>query len=98
MQFCKECGNILLPKKKKNALYCKVCNKEFPVGKEKDKLETYKKVKKSNAKKSNKRALKTAIVEGEDNGPSISEDERAAYEEYFEMNEMDFSGGGGGGQ
>ena len=94
MQFCKECGNMLLPKKKKNSLYCKVCDKEFAIGKEKEKLEEYKKTKKTNAKKKlNARAMKTAIVTEDAASPAISEEERDAYEEYFEMSEMDFSGG-----
>ena len=83
MEFCKICGNILLPKKKKSVLFCKVCEKEFPV-KDKAKLGRYKKAKKTKKITEKHKALKTAIVEESHTGPAITEDEREAYKELFE--------------
>ena len=88
--FCKECGNILLPKRKENVLYCKVCDKNFPLD-DPETIGQYKKREKINSKRTRnkKRVLKTAIVEESAKKPSISADERDAYEEYFEPAEMD---------
>ena len=91
MQFCKECGNMLLPKKKKNVLYCRVCEKDFPVGKAKSKISDYKKLKKSTQKKKEKeRALRTTIVTVDDKQPSISKDEREAFREMLSISDEGF--------
>ncbi|WP_457558262.1 hypothetical protein [Candidatus Harpocratesius sp.] len=82
--FCPDCGNILLPKRRTNTLYCRICNKEYPM---KDKMQQYKKVDRKGAaikKKEKKQILKTAIVEETKKKPSISEEERAAFEDLFE--------------
>jgi DNA-directed RNA polymerase subunit M/transcription elongation factor TFIIS len=90
MQFCNECGNILLPQKAKNTLYCKVCDKSFAV-KESEELKEYKKATKkkmSQRKKNKQRALRTAIVLEETKKPAISRDEREALEDLFEAPEI----------
>ncbi|RLI61807.1 MAG: hypothetical protein DRO88_12590 [Promethearchaeia archaeon] len=91
MEFCPECGNILLPKKRSQELYCKVCNKSFPLKeiKDKEKIKLYKsasqgKVKKSKVKEKLVRRT-TVIVEETHKSPSISQDEREAFGELFEM-------------
>lgn len=90
MEFCKECGNILLPKKKTNELFCRICNKSFSVeDKEKSKLEHYKKAsnKKNISKEEKKRALKTAIIEQTTRVKSMTEEDREAFGELLEMSE-----------
>ena len=91
MEFCKDCGNILLPKKRSEFLYCKVCDKNFPLKekKDKEKIKLYKsatqdKVKKTKVKK--KLALiSTAIIQDARKVPSMSQDEREAFGELLEM-------------
>jgi DNA-directed RNA polymerase subunit M/transcription elongation factor TFIIS len=76
MEFCEECGNMLLPKK--GTLFCRICKKEFKV--KQNVLDTYKVKKKTN--KGQRRQL-TQIIEDHDDEKIITEDDRAAYEEYF---------------
>ncbi len=89
MEFCKKCGNILLPKKKTDELFCRVCKESFPVGgKEKKMLEQYKKATASKREKEHerKRALKTAVVIATAaKNKSMTEDDREAYGELFEL-------------
>ncbi len=83
MKFCEDCGNILLPKKK--LLYCKVCDKTFPLKEKK----AYKSGSQDIGKKSKlkkKLALRTSvIIEDVRKTPSISQDERDAFGELLEM-------------
>jgi len=89
LEFCVTCGNILLPKKRTETLYCKVCDKTFPLKKDKDKIKHYKsavqdKFKKTKVKK--KLALvSAAIIQDVRKTPSISQDEREAFGELLEM-------------
>jgi DNA-directed RNA polymerase subunit M/transcription elongation factor TFIIS len=83
MQFCEECGNILLPLRKKNKLHCRVCDKDFSIGKEKEKLAQYKKVTKKVKKTHSRNRNKIVIVDARKK-PSISADERDAMEDLFE--------------
>ncbi len=88
MEFCPDCGNILLPKKRTKELFCRVCQKSFPLDETKDneKFEQYRKVKKNKAKIDEKRrALKTAVIEKSEKSKSMTEDEREAYGELLEM-------------
>ena len=39
MKFCPDCESILMPKKNKKELYCRVCDKTFSIKDEKEKLE-----------------------------------------------------------
>lgn len=90
MKFCPECGNILLPKKGSTELFCRTCNKiiKVDVKKEKEALEQYKRTKKSKGKETEKkRALKTAVIEEPVKVKSMTEDEREAYGELFELTE-----------
>ena len=43
MRFCPECDNILIPKSKK--LYCKACDKEYDLGKDKEDYKIIKTIK-----------------------------------------------------
>ncbi len=86
--FCQDCGNILLPKRRTNTLYCRICDKDYPMDKG---LNQYKKVERKTAsikEKNKKQILKTAIIEETKKGPSISEEERAAYEDLFEASDL----------
>lgn len=89
MEFCADCGNILLPKKQTNELFCRVCKTSIPIkGKEKVKLDHYKKAAatKKSKKAEKQRALRTAvIVEQDKRNKSMTEDEREAYGELLEM-------------
>jgi len=91
MEFCPDCANILLPKKRENQLFCKVCDKSFPLKakKDKEKIKHYKSVSKDVGKKSKvkkKLALRTSIIiEDVRKTPSISQDEREAFGELLEM-------------
>lgn len=88
MEFCPQCGNILLPKKRSNELYCRVCQESFPIDakKDKEKIEQYKKVKKNKHKLDEKRrALKTPVIEKSEKTKSMTEDEREAFGELLEM-------------
>ncbi|MHA1776541.1 MAG: hypothetical protein DRO88_03245 [Promethearchaeia archaeon] len=87
--FCPVCGNILLPKRRTQTLYCKICNKEYPMTEE---MKQYKKVERNKAsqkKKEKKQVLKTPIIEESEKKPSISEDERDAFEDLFEATNYD---------
>lgn len=90
MKFCETCGNVLLPKRNKSVLFCKVCNKDYPLESKKE-LELYKRKQPNKKKTSAKNALKTAIVTDADRSRQISEEDREAYEDLFAMSE-DFSG------
>ncbi|QEE15921.1 hypothetical protein DSAG12_01748 [Promethearchaeum syntrophicum] len=79
-----------MPKKRSDELFCKICQKSFPLKekKDKEKIKHYKSasdvVKKTKAKK--KLALKSStIIEEIRKAPSISQDEREAFGELFEM-------------
>ena len=87
MEFCKTCGNILLPKRKTNEILCKVCNKSFAMkGKEKKKLEQYKKVTvKKTVKEDKKRIYRTVVVVAKSKTKSMTEDEREAFGELLEL-------------
>jgi len=91
MEFCEACGNILLPKKRTETLYCKVCDKTFPLKlrKDKEKIKHYKSGaldKTKNTKVKKKLALvSAAIIEDIRKAPSISQDEREAFGELLEM-------------
>ena len=89
MEFCKHCMNILLPRKNHpNALFCRVCDKSFPIKgtKDKKKIEQYKKVTKTHPNiGEKKRALKTAIIETTEKVKSMTEDDREAYGELLEF-------------
>ena len=91
MKFCETCGNVLLPKRNKKILYCKVCDKEINIGSSKEDLEEYKRRGPNKKKSDTKKALKTAIVADEDGNKIISEEERDAYEDLFMLGE-DFGG------
>lgn len=87
--FCQDCGNILLPKRRTQTLYCRICNKEYPMDEE---YKQYKKVERKAAslkKKNKKQTLKTAIIEESHKKPSISEEDRAAFEDLFEASEYE---------
>ena len=83
MEFCEECGNILLPKN--GALYCRVCKKEFKA--KKAVIDSYK-IKKKITK--DKKSQMTLIIEDHNEEQTITEDDRKAYEEYF-VGEVDTS-------
>ncbi|MHA1584915.1 MAG: hypothetical protein ACTSVU_04785 [Promethearchaeota archaeon] len=86
MKFCPDCGNILLPKKRSHELFCRVCQKTFPMEKEDDSIKIYKKVKKINSKEhEKKRAFRTAVIVDTKKSKSMTEDEREAYGELLEM-------------
>ena len=91
MEFCEACGNILLPKKRTETLYCKVCDKSFPLKekKDKEKIKLYRSATKDTVKKTKvkkKLALISAsIIEDLRKAPSISQDEREAFGELLEM-------------
>ena len=84
--FCEECGSILLPKKGGETLFCRVCNKEYPIA-NKEHLSNYKSSNRtviSQKERLKKQKAKTAIIDKDTRTPSISEDDRDAYEDYFE--------------
>jgi len=89
MQFCNECGNILLPKKRQNLLFCKVCDKTFPLKKDKDKIKHYKSATQDSAKKTKVKKklalISTAIIQDARKVPSMTQDEREAFGELLEM-------------
>lgn len=91
MKFCEKCGNVLLPKKNKSVLFCKVCNKEISISDPKEDLTEYKRRNQNKKKIETKKALKTAIIRENENKELITEEERDAYEDLFEVSE-DFSG------
>jgi DNA-directed RNA polymerase subunit M/transcription elongation factor TFIIS len=87
MKFCETCGNVLLPKRNKKTLYCKVCDKELTAANSKHDLEEYKRRLPNKKKTDTKKALKTAIVADGDENKIISEEERDAYEDLFMLGE-----------
>jgi DNA-directed RNA polymerase subunit M/transcription elongation factor TFIIS len=93
MEFCEQCGTILLPRRNKNVLYCKVCDTEKAVDHKKGTMDDYKK-KKLSKKSKDQRANRTAIVENNDKKAAITNEEREAYEDFFEVDgEFDYEGG-----
>lgn len=91
-EFCPKCDSVLLPKKSKNVLICRVCNQEFPLeSKDKSKLSQYKVNK---AKKlRDKSQFKTAVVEDSNKKNAISQEDREAYEDFFEVDAEPQEGG-----
>lgn len=84
MEFCKNCSNILLPRKKLNDLYCRVCDKSFPVRKAiKSSSRIDRKIQQKRSQQLERtRALKTAVVtETTSKLKSMTEDEREAFGE-----------------
>jgi DNA-directed RNA polymerase subunit M/transcription elongation factor TFIIS len=80
MRFCPNCDNILIPKNKK--LYCKACDIEFEL----DKGENYKLVK--TIKHDEKEAAPIIVKEGL-KSERISDQDRKAFEEFFDLSEAD---------
>ena len=80
MRFCPNCDNILIPKNKK--LYCKACDIEFEL----DEGENYKLVK--TIKHDEKETAPIIVKEGL-RGERISDQDRKAYEEFFDLSEAD---------
>jgi len=85
MEFCKTCGNILLPKKRKETLYCKVCDKTFPLKEKKIYKSSAQNISKKTKVKKKLTLISTAIIEDVRKAPSISQDEREAFGELLEM-------------
>ncbi|MHA1195702.1 MAG: hypothetical protein ACTSRH_06925 [Promethearchaeota archaeon] len=81
MRFCPKCNNILIPRNKK--LYCKACDEEFDF---ENKSEDYKIVKtiKHDEKESAPIIIKEVVKTDR-----ISDRERKAFEEYFDLSEAD---------
>lgn len=84
VQFCPDCESILLPKRNSTDLFCRVCNKTFKA--EKDKAD-YKMKSQIDRDSKNRIRSKTAVVETGRHTQSISEDERRAFEDYFQDGE-----------
>jgi DNA-directed RNA polymerase subunit M/transcription elongation factor TFIIS len=82
-EFCSKCGNLLLPKRNKKVLFCKVCNEEFPLDHNKEALNKYK-GSKGSKKTKDQRAYRTAVITDTAKVTAIDETEREAYEDYFE--------------
>ncbi|MFX0031423.1 MAG: hypothetical protein ACFE8E_09875 [Candidatus Hodarchaeota archaeon] len=82
MKFCPNCDNILIPKNKK--LFCKACNQEFDL--DKNSPEDYKLVKR--IRHDEKEAAPIIIKEGLKD-ERISDRERKAYEDLFDITEAD---------
>ena len=85
MEFCQHCQNILLPRRKQQDLFCKICDKSFPMKKATKPQSPYinRKVQQKRSQQLERtRALKTAVVtEATSKLKSISEDEREAFGE-----------------
>ncbi|MFX1574559.1 MAG: hypothetical protein ACFFB0_17600 [Promethearchaeota archaeon] len=81
MRFCDNCGNMLIPKNGK--LYCKACEEEFELGKDKEDYMIQKKI-----RHDEKEAAPIVIKEGL-RGERISSDDRKAYEDLFSGSEAD---------
>lgn len=81
MRFCENCGNMLIPKSGK--LFCKACEEEFELGKDK---ESYKIVKKIHHDENETAPI---IIKEGLRGERISEGDRRAYEDYFGSSEAD---------
>lgn len=81
MRFCENCGNMLIPKNGK--LYCKACEEEFELGKDKEDYMIQKKI-----RHDEKEAAPIVIKEGL-RGERISSDDRKAYEDLFSGSEAD---------
>ena len=81
MDFCQDCGGILLPKKGKTELYCRVCDKTFKA--DKKSAEDYK----IKSKITRSGQAKTAIIDKKISSTAISDEERRAFEDYFQGGE-----------
>lgn len=81
MRFCPTCDNILIPRNKK--LYCKACNQEFELDKEKEEYKIVKTIR-HDEKESAPIVVKEAMK-----NDRISAQDRKAYEEFFGSGEMD---------
>ncbi|MHA1755878.1 MAG: hypothetical protein ACTSU2_09665 [Promethearchaeota archaeon] len=82
MEFCPECDALLIPKKGTDELVCPICKKSYKIDKNKAKAE-YKIGHKRNNKKL---SSKTPILENKVLTKTISEDDRKAFEDYFQSN------------
>jgi len=78
MKFCKNCGNMLIPKNRK--LYCKACNEEFDL--DVSKKEDYTIVKK--IRHDEKESAPIVVKEGL-KSERISAQDRKAFEDYFSV-------------
>ncbi|WP_457557826.1 hypothetical protein [Candidatus Harpocratesius sp.] len=90
MKFCPICSNLLYPKKHSDELYCRICKKSFPVDKVggSENKNVQKKLKNRNFyKKEKKRALKTMVITETKKEKSMTEEEREAFGELFELSE-----------
>lgn len=84
MEFCPECESVLLPKRgSSNELFCKVCGKVYKMDKKKNKEEY-----KIQHVISRGISSKTAVLDKKGHQGSISEDDRRAYEDYFQSGEQ----------
>ncbi|MHA1730217.1 MAG: hypothetical protein ACTSWY_16020 [Promethearchaeota archaeon] len=77
MKFCPDCESILLPRKKKNELYCKVCDKIFKMDKEKSKTESEYRIQR---KMTRDLIPKTAVIHKKEKKHSITEEDRRGFE------------------
>ena len=86
MEFCKDCGGLLMPKKGvKNKMYCKVCEKTTAV-KDKKILEKYGTGNRRNIQRKTRktrRNVKTMVVAKPEKKRSITAEEREALEDMF---------------
>jgi len=87
--FCKECGNILLPKRRTDTLHCRICHKDFPMEENTLQVKQKKKSTAADVERKKKQSHRTAIIEETSKSPSISEEDRDAYEDFFEVSEAE---------
>ena len=81
MRFCESCGNMLIPRKGK--LYCKACDEEFDIG---ENQEDYKIIK---TIKHDEKEIAPIIIKEGLKGDKISDQDRKAFEEFFQGSEAD---------
>ena len=80
----------MLPKRKTKTLYCRVCDKSFPIEKDEE-IQEYKRSTKKRTEESRRRKLeshKTVIIEEAIKKKSISAEERKAMEDFFTSGEQ----------
>ena len=80
----------MLPKRKTKTLYCRVCDKSFPIEKDEE-IQEYKRSTKKRTEESRRRKLeshKTVIIEEAIKKKSISAEERNAMEDFFTSGEQ----------
>lgn len=82
MKFCPECDNILIPKNKK--LYCKACEKEFELNPKTDEYKIVKTIR-HDEKETAPIIIKETLRE-----ERISDQDRKAYEDLFDLSEADY--------